>query len=177
MFSAETLKIFNISVSLILVAMLSVGSNISYSQALNTEKLDSVQILKSSSNSYSVVNGTAYIKPFFDTTYIISGSSSALNDSQDLINSTVINDFTSSPTIGYIMKSSNAINATNNSSSLLPSLPNPFVDIQSVTKTISQQLSGAIDSAINLDVYEVDVRCTFGNNLQQWGCEFYSLPT
>ena len=177
MFSAETLKILKISVSLIVVAMLSVGSNISFSQALNIEQLNPVQISKSSSNSYSVVNGTAYIKPFFDTTYIISGSSSTLNDSRDLINSTVINDFTSSPTIGYIMKSSNAINATNNSSSSLPSLPNPFVNIQIITNTISQHLSEAIYSAINLDVYEVDVRCTFGNNLQHWDCEVYSLPT
>jgi hypothetical protein len=137
----------------------------------------SVQISKSAANSYQIVNGTAYIQPFFDTSYIISGSSNSLNNSQNIINSTIINDFLSLPTAGYIMQQNNSSNSTTNETNVLPALPNPFVDQETISATIQQQLFEAINSAIAIDYFEVDVKCTFGNKIQDWNCDVYSLPT
>ena len=136
-----------------------------------------VQISKSSANSYQIVNETAYIKPFFDTSYIISGSSNLLNDSQNIINSTIINDFLSFPAAGYIMQQNNSSNSTTNATNALPALPNPFVDQETISTTIQQQLFEAINSAIEIDYFEVDIKCTFGNKIQDWNCDVYSLPT
>jgi hypothetical protein len=136
-----------------------------------------VQISKSSTNSYQIVNETAYIKPFFDTSYIISGSSNFLNNSQNIINSTIINDFLSSPTAGYIMEPNNSSNSTTNATNVLPALPNPFVDQATISATIQKQLFAAINSTVDIDYSEVDIKCTFGNKIQDWNCDVYSLPT
>ncbi len=154
-------------------------SGVPTSNAQNSEeKLQpSVQISKSSANSYQIVNDTAYIKPFFETSYIISGSSNLLNSSQNIINSTIINDFLSSPAAGYIIQQNNSSNSTTNATSGLPSLQNPFVYQETVRSTIQQQLSEAISSAVDIDYFEVDIECTFGNKIQEWDCNVYSLPT
>lgn len=163
--------------SIIALLFLSINSNTSYAQNSNEKLSSNILISKSSSNSYSVVNGTAYIKPFFDTTYVISGSSSSFNNSQNLINSTIINDFLSSPTIGYIIQTNNDTNSNNNQTMPHPSLPNPFVDIDDVTNNISDHLSAAVTHAIKSDLSGVDIKCNFGNNIQQWTCEVSSLHT
>lgn len=100
-----------------------------------------------------------------------------LNNSQNIINSTIINDFLSSPTAGYIIQQNNSFNSTTNATNVMPALPNPFVDQETIRDTIQQQLSEAINSAIEIDYFEVDIECTFGNKIQDWNCNVYSLPT
>lgn len=169
---------FSYCLSGVLVLLL-VSMGVPASNAQNSgENLQSaVQISKSSTNSYQIVNETAYIKPFFDTSYIISGSSNFLNHSQNIINSTIINDFLSSPTAGYIMEPNNSSNSTTNATNVLPALPNPFVDQATISATIQKQLFEAINSAVDIDYSEVDIKCTFGNKIQDWNCDVYSLPT
>ena len=161
------------------LVLLLISMGVPTSNAQNSEEniQSSVQISKSSTNSYQIVNETAYIKPFFDTSYIISGSSNLLNNSENIINSTIINDFLSSPTAGYIMQQNNSSNPTTNATNVLPALPNPFVNQETISATIQQQLSEAINSAMDIDNFEVDIECTFGNKIQEWNCEVYSLPT
>jgi hypothetical protein len=161
------------------LVLLLISMSVPSSNAQNSgENLQSsVQISKSSTNSYQIINETAYIKPFFDTSYIISGSSNLLNNSQNIINSTIINDFLSSPTAGYIMQQNNSSNPTTNATNVLPALPNPFVDQETIRATIQQQLTEAINSAIDIDYFEVDIECTFGNKIHDWNCDVYSLPT
>ena len=167
---------FNLGGVLILL-LISMGVPSLNAQNSNDNLQSSVQIFKSSANSYRIVNETAYIKPYFDTSYIISGSSNLLNNSQNIINSTIINDFLFSPTSGYIMQQNNSSNSTTNSTSALPELPNPFVDQETISTTIQQQLAEAISTAIDIDYFEVDIECTFGNKIQDWDCNVYSLPT
>ncbi len=161
----------------LVLLLVSMGVPTSNAQNPGENLQSSVQISKSSTNSYQIVNETAYIKPFFDTSYIISGSSNLLNNSQNIINSTIINDFLSSPTAGYIMQQNNSSNSTTNATNVLPALPNPFVDQETISATIQQQLFEAISSAIDIDYFEVDIECTFGNKIQEWSCDVYSLPT
>ena len=161
----------------LILLLISMGVTSSNAQNSGENLQPSVQISKSSTNSYQIVNETAYIKPYFDISYIISGSSNLLNNSQNIINSTIINDFLSSPTAGYIMQQNNSSNSTTNATNVLPALPNPFVDQETISATIQQQLSEAISSAIDIDYFEVDIECTFGNKIQDWDCDVYSLPT
>jgi len=161
----------------LVLLLVSMGVPTSNAQNPGENLQSSVQISKSSTNSYQIVNETAYIKPFFDTSYIISGSSNLLNNSQNNINSTIINDFLSSPTAGYIMQQNNSSNSTTNATNVVPALPNPFVDQETISATIQQQLFEAISSAIEIDYFEVDIECTFGNKIQEWSCDVYSLPT
>ena len=162
-----------------MLILLIVSTSVPTSNAQNSGEnpQSSVQISRLSTNSYQIVNETAYIKPFFDTSYIISGSSNFLNNSQNIINSTIINDFLSSPTAGYIMEPNNTSNSTTNATNVLPALPNPFVDQATISATIQKQLFEAINSAVDIDYFEVDIKCTFGNKIQDWNCDVYSLPT
>ncbi|HSA75320.1 MAG TPA: hypothetical protein VLE21_03950 [Candidatus Nitrosocosmicus sp.] len=166
----------NILVFAVLILLLTFGATPSYSQNFEEDQSSMVQITKSTSNTYTLVNDTAFIKPFFDTTYIISGNSSSINNSQNIINSTIINDFMSSPTSGYIIQSINTTNMNGNLSTALPSLPNPFADVDSISKSIQQQLNASINNAIELDYYDVDIKCIFGENIQDWKCQVFSLP-
>ena len=167
---------FSLSVYTTLILLLSWGISPSYSQSFEENELSTVQISKSSSNSYTIINDTAFIKPFFDITYTISGSSSSINNSQSMINSTIINDFLLSPTAGYIVQPSNATDLVGNSSSPLPSLPNPFVGIDTIRTSIQQQLNSSMSTAIDIDYYDVDIKCIFGENIQDWDCQVFSLP-
>jgi hypothetical protein len=75
------------------------------------------------------------------------------------------------------MQQNNSSNSTTNSTSALPELPNPFVDQETISTMIQQQLAEAISTAIDIDYFEVDIECTFGNKIQDWDCNVYSLPT
>jgi len=167
---------FRLSICTAIILLVSLGVTPSYSQTFQENELSSVQIFKSSSNSYTIVNDTAFIKPFFDITYTISGSSSSINSSQSMINSTIINDFMLSPTAGYIVQPTNTTGAVGNSTSTPPALPNPFVNIDTIKTSIQQQLNSSMNNAIDIDYYDVDIKCIFGENIQNWNCQVFSLP-
>lgn len=174
-FKKKILIPFNLSICAALI-LLSFEVTSSYSQSFEENEVSSVQISKSSFNSYTIVNDTAFIKPFFDITYTISGSSSSINNSQSIINSTIINDFMLSPTVGYVIPPSNASDSIGSSNSNLSSLSNPFVDIDTISASIQQQLNTSIDNAIDIDYYDVDIKCKFSENIQDWDCQAFSLP-
>ena len=72
---------FSLSICAAIILLLSLGTSPSYSQNFEENEMSTVHISKSSSNSYTIINDTAFIKPFFDITYTISGSSSSINNS------------------------------------------------------------------------------------------------
>src|SRR4029079_5472281 len=156
-----------------MLILLIVSTSVPTSNAQNSGEnpQSSVQISRLSTNSYQIVNETAYIKPFFDISYLISGSSNLLNNSQSIINSTIINDFLSSPTAGYIMQHNNSSNSTSNATNVFVHLPNPVVDQAKISDPIHEQLFEAIDYAIDIDYFEIDIKCTFGNKIQDWNCD------
>lgn len=174
-FKEKILIPFNLSICAALI-LLSFDIIPSYSQSFEENELSSVQISKSSSNSYTIFNDTAFIKPFFDITYTISGSSSSINNAQSIINSTIINDFMLSPTAGYIIQPSNTSDSIDSSNSNLSSLSNPFVDIDTISASIQQQLNTSIGNAIDIDYYDVDIKCKFSENIRDWDCQAFSLP-
>jgi hypothetical protein len=81
-----------------------------------------------------------------------------------------------SPTVGYVIQPSNASDSIGSSNSNLSSLSNPFVDIDTISASIQQQLNTSIDNAIDIDYYDVDIKCKFSENIQDWDCQAFSLP-
>jgi hypothetical protein len=130
-----------------------------------------VQIFKNSMTSYSIVNNETEFIGAFDTTYSISGNSDSLMSSQDAIISVIQEDFSRSPTIGYIKVGNASTSSTTDSEATNSlTLPNPFADLASINQTIRQKIVNAIDSVDGLDVPIVDIKCDFDMNIADWKC-------
>ena len=137
---------------------------------LQTNSADNIHIMKTSANSYNIIDGQTVFTVTFDTTYALTGSSNSLNKSKDLIISTIEDDFNSSPTIGYVRAGN-----TSEVSGLGANIPNPFADQQRINSTIAQELSRAIGSAHSLNFTIAAIECNFGMNIENWHCADYSI--
>lgn len=135
-----------------------------------TNIVNNIHIMKTSANSYNIVDGQTVLMGTFDTTYAVTGSSNSLSKSKDLIISTIQDDFNSSPTIGYV-RAGNASEV----SGIGAYIPNPFVDQQRINSTIAQELSRTLASAHTLNFTIVAIKCDFGMNIQNWQCEDHSI--
>jgi len=137
---------------------------------LQTNSADNIHIMKTSANSYNIIDGQTVFTGTFDTTYAVTGSSNSLNKSKDLIISTIEDDFNSSPTIGYIRAGN-----TSKVSGLGANIPNPFADQQRINSMVAQELSRAIGSAYRLNFTIAAIECNFGMNVENWHCQDYSV--
>ena len=136
-----------------------------------------VQITKSSTNSYGVIDGqAAFVGPFFDTTYIITGNNVSINKSKDLAISTIRDDFIQSPTIGYIVDKNKSQNSISSNGTDSPSsLSNPFVGLDVINKTITQKLSNAFNSTAKANYSDITIKCVFDMNVSNWNCSAYGF--
>ena len=100
------------------------------SLTLSDQSKEIVQITKTATASYNIVNDSTGLLGTFDTTYTISGSSGSLSKSKDLIITMVTSDFDKSPTIGYIRAADieHIFDVSNKTDSAPAALPNPFAD-------------------------------------------------
>jgi hypothetical protein len=146
------------------------GSPFNTLPKLQTNSADYIHIMKTSTNSYNIIDGQTVFTGTFGTTYAVTGSSNSLNKSKDLIISTIEDDFNSSPTIGYVRAGN-----TSEVSGLGANIPNPFADQQRINSTIAQELSRAIGSAHSLNFTIAAIECNFGMNIENWRCEDYSI--
>jgi hypothetical protein len=140
---------------------------------LPPNKLPSITIT-SNSNSVYLIPSTSVQVDRFSTSYIIDGRISSLNNSRNLIASTIMDDFDKNPNIGYIVNGSSsnqALDATSASPSQ-PSLPNPFVSKNLINQKISNEIQDAIAAASSTSSTEkrVEIRCTLGMILSDYRC-------
>jgi hypothetical protein len=89
------------------------------SAAAQQSTTTTVYIVKHGSNSYTLSGGSSSVGSF-DTTYRIAGERSAVRSAENLIITTITDDFKKSPTIGYITTGSSTSAAGG------ATLPNPF---------------------------------------------------
>src|SRR3954469_11474012 len=159
-------------VSFLVSLVANVPLTFSESPNLPESTQNAVQITKSSTNSYGIIDGqTAFVGPFFDTTYIITGSNISINKSKDLAISTIRDDFIQSPTIGYIVDKNDSQNSiSSNGTNSHPSLSNPFVSLDVINKTISQKLSNAFNSTSKANYSDITIKCVFDMNISNWKC-------
>src|SRR5215213_6738848 len=130
-----------------------------------------VHIIKDATNSYTL-SGSSSSVGSFDTTYRIAGERSAIRSAENLIITTITEDFSSSPTIGYVM----ATNMTTSSAGA--TLPNPFATPEQITERITNELRRVISEAENNTVegQDVEVKCGFGMTLEDMQCHYIPLP-
>lgn len=129
-----------------------------------------IHIIKDTTNSYVLSGGSSSVGSF-DTTYRVAGERSAIRSAENLIITTITDDFSSSPTIGYVMAS----NTTTASAGA--TLPNPFATPEQITERITNELRRVISEAENNTVegQDVEIKCGFGMTLQDMQCHYIPL--
>jgi hypothetical protein len=130
-----------------------------------------IHIIKDTTNSYVLSGGSSSVGSF-DTTYRVAGERSAIRSAENLIITTITDDFSSSPTIGYVM----AGNTTTASAGA--TLPNPFATPEQITERITNELRRVISEAENNTVegQDIEIKCGFGMTLQDMQCHYIPLP-
>lgn len=125
-----------------------------------------LHITKHSANSYTLSSGSSHIGSF-DTTYTILGSISSIKQSQNLITSTIINDYDKSPFIGYVIapKSKSSLDSSKSTG-----LANPFADKATIKSKIKNEIQKSIDSTKKIKTKEAVIKCDFGMEISKWNC-------
>lgn len=149
-----------------------------------------IHITKDGTTSYVISGGSSSIGSF-DTTYRIAGESSAVRASEGLIISTITADYSSSPTIGYVMMG-------NNNTTTIPSagtaeggaattLPNPFATPEQITEKITSELRRVVGEADGNNTDNsmttlqeggqqqpmMEIKCVFGMEIDDMRCDNY----
>lgn len=126
-----------------------------------------LHITKHSANSYALSSGSSHIGSF-DTTYTILGSISSIKQSQNLITSTIINDYDKSPFIGYVIAPKSKSSSLDSSKST--GLANPFADKATIKSKIKNEIQKSIDSTKKIKTKEAVIKCDFGMEVSKWNC-------
>ena len=144
---------------------------------LSDQSKGTVQITKTATTSYNLVNDSTGLLGTFHTIYTMTGNSDSLSKSKDLIITMVTSDFDKSPTIGYIRAADveHIFDVSNKTDSSPPALPNPFADGQTINYTLSQEISNTIDAAQNIKFTTVAIQCNFGMNIMDWKCKDHGI--
>ena len=135
-----------------------------------------VKVSKTTEGDFTVTDGTTYIGTYFDTTYSITGTSTDFIRAKDALMTSIIDDFSKSPTIGYIKMNTTDIHTNNN----MTGLANPFVNKEQIDVKIKSVLSYALDKiehpvGITPDIGNSrEIKCSFGNVLSNFWCD---IPT
>jgi len=139
------------------------------------QQQQTIHIIKDGTNSY-VISGSSSSVGSFDTTYRVVGETSAIRASEDLIIATIISDFSTSLTIGYVMVG-NTTTATAGAADGT-TLPNPFATPEQITERITSDLRRVIGEAENntSQGQHVEIKCEFGMTLEDMRCRFLPLP-
>lgn len=167
-----TIILVSLLLAITLVTSLYVVS--AYAQNLTQNEENSgrqtLHIIKDATNSYTISSGTSFVSAF-DTTYSIIGGVSSIEESKDLLISTIIEDFSDSPTIGYINNTSTS--SASQTSLNQSSLPNPFATKDVIDEKIRNELTASIDDAAKSDSADGEIKCIFGSNLDDFKCSFH----
>jgi hypothetical protein len=143
------------------------------SETAGQQEQQTIHITKDGTNSYIISGGSSSVGSF-DTTYRIAGERSAIRSAENLIITTITEDFSSSPIIGYVMAtnmttSSGATNATTTAT-----LPNPFATPQQITERITSELRRVIAEGESgtTEGQNVEIKCDFRMSLEDMRCHY-----
>jgi hypothetical protein len=141
-------------------------------ETVGQQEQQTIHITKDGTNSYIISSGSSSVGSF-DTTYRIAGERSAIRSAENLIITTITEDFSSSPIIGYVMAtnmttSSGATNATT------ATLPNPFATPQQITERITSELRRVIAEGESgtTEGQNVEIKCDFRMSLEDMRCHY-----
>ena len=123
-----------------------------------------IVLSKVTTGSTVILNKTIFVGGF-DTTYSITGTAMNIKDSKDIIISSIIEDFTKSPTVGYVMVSKSMSNSSDSQE-----LANPFASSEQIELRIQELVDNSVIDAINSKFDMVSLSCHFGNSLDLFSC-------
>jgi Ca2+-binding RTX toxin-like protein len=131
-----------------------------------------IHIIKHGSNSYAISGGSSTVGSF-DTTYTIAGERSAIRSAENLIITTITDDFRTSPTIGYVRAG-----GTGTTTGTDATLPSPFASHEQITERITTELRRVISEAESSTSQgqHVEIKCDFGMTLDEMRCHHGTLP-
>ena len=140
------------------------------------EQQQTIHITKDGTNSYIISGGSSSVGSF-DTTYRVVGERSTVRTSEDLIITTITDDFTSSPTIGYVMAANMTTTGGATTNATTATLPNPFASSEQITERITSELRSAITEAENstTEGQDVEIKCDFRMSLEDMRCHYIPL--
>ena len=174
--SSLTQNVSVLSLSLLMVAnILFAAPSALAQQATSTPEIagqkeqQTIHITKDGTNSY-IISGTMSSIGSFDTTYRVVGERSAIRSAENLIISTIIDDFNSSRTIGYITPGGTTTDT--GAATPEPTLPSPFATPEQIIERITSELRRVIESAENNTPQSqpVEIKCDFGMTLDDMRC-------
>ncbi len=139
------------------------------------QEQSTIYIVKDGTNSYTI-SGSSSSVGSFDTTYRITGERSAIRSAENLIISTITDDFKASPTIGYVMVGNTT--TTTPSTTAGATLPNPFATPEQITERITNELRRVITEAESSTSpgQNVEIECDFGMSLEDMRCHYGPIP-
>ena len=141
----------------------------------SASSFSAVHITKDTTNSYTLSSGFSSIGTF-DTTYTILGNITSIENTRDLIISTITKDYDSTPTVGYVkVAPQNTSQGDASSSSQQSTIANPFADKATINQRIMTEIHKAIESAAKSNFVNLEIRCDFGMDLSDWKCSSHSL--
>ncbi len=135
-----------------------------------------IKVAKTTEGNFTVTNGASYVGTYFDTTYTMTGKATDFIKAKDVLMASILDDFSKSPTIGYI-KMNSTVAQTNNG---MTGLANPFVSKEQIDEKVKSVLSYALDKiehpvGITPDIGDSrQIKCVFGNVLNDFWCD---IPT
>jgi hypothetical protein len=138
------------------------------------QQQQTIHITKHGTNSY-VISGSSSSVGSFDTTYRVVGERSAIRASENLIITTIISDFSTSLTIGYVMVGNTTTTTAGAADGT--TLPNPFATPEQITERITSDLRRVIGEAENntSQGQHVEIKCEFGMTLEDMRCHYIPL--
>ncbi len=137
-----------------------------------------INVAKTTEGNFTVTNGASYVGSPFETTYSMRGTTTDFIKARDALTSSILDDFGKSPTIGYIKINSTDTQAIPNATGLA----NPFASKELVDEKVRSVLSYALDKiehpvGITPNVGDSrDLRCEFGNVLDEFWCDIPTIP-
>jgi hypothetical protein len=126
-----------------------------------------LQIIKVAKNSHTISLDASFIGSF-NTTYQIVGDVGSMNESKDLIITTITKDFDSLPEAGYVNNTS-----SKSDNQLYPNkrnLSNPFATKDVIDEKIRSEIAASIENAEKSGIVYGEIECIFSSSLDDFKC-------
>ena len=164
----------------LLVQVLIVMSGLIFCASVSTTAIAqsnyNINVAKTTVGDFTVTDGASYVGPYFDTTYTMTGTANDFIKAKDVLVASILDDFSKSPTIGYIQMN-NTVTQTNDN---VTGLANPFASKEQVDEKVKSVLSYALNKiehpvGITPNIGDSrQIKCVFGNVLDEFWCD---IPT
>jgi len=134
----------------------------------NSTNENQITLSKVATVNTVIANKTVFVGGF-DIDYSITGTTMNIKDTKDLIISSIIDDFTMSPTVGYVTVSKSMPNSSE------MQIANPFASSEQIKQKIQDLLSISIENDTSSKAGLIEIKCLLGDSLDLFSCSSNAL--